>query len=395
MTIAQSLPWWQLLPDDFNRTPNRTGLESSDPLKVTATAAIDHALRAGLTAGVMASLAPTFLLPGRLDQDLAALDFYRGVADRGDVTEAFPAPPRNLTFSHHKAPLLGYSPRGVNAELVGFYSPYQALNPALRESYARHHHCHQVVAQHWRHPDGPRPTLVFVHGYFVSPRWFNSLFFGLRRFYEQGYDILLYTQPFHGDRRAPHEPFNGFGIFGRGFAEANEALLQSVHDLRVWVDYLEGQGVRHIGVAGMSLGGYVSALAASCEPRLDYAICNVPAVMVMDMALEWPPLDTLCKTFLGRHGVGLREMRHALAVHCPLTWKPAIDPDRLLVIGGAGDRFTSPRYVKLLHEHWPGSHLHWFPGNHVLHLGRGRYLSLMQEFMDRCTDLARGGRAAG
>lgn len=389
MTLAQALPWWETLPEDFNRTPCPTPIDARQPLKVRASAGLDNVLRTGLAVGALASLAPTFLTPGRFEADWALLDVHRAVADGGHVAEAFPAPPRNVAFSQRAAPLLGYAPRGIPSELVGFYSPYQALNPALRESYARHHHSHQVVAQHWRHPGGPRPTLIFVHGYFVNPRWLNSLFFSLRRFYEQGYDILLYTQPFHGDRRAPHEPFSGYGLFGSGFAEANEAMLQSVYDLRVWINYLEAQGARHVGVAGMSLGGYVAALAASCDARLDYAISNVPAVVVADMALEWPLVEPAAKLFLGRRGLGLRDLRHALAIQCPLTWRPAIDPDRLLIIGGAGDRFTSPRYIRLLHEHWAGSHLHWFPGNHVLHLGRRDYLQRMLDFMDRCTALPR------
>lgn len=389
MTMAQALPWWETLPEDFNRRPCPTPLDARDPLKVRATAGLDNVLRTGLAAGVVASLASTFLRPGRFEADWEQLAFHRAVADRGKVAEAFPAPPCNVTFSHRPASLLGYSPRGIPTELVGFYSPYQALNPALREAYARHRHCHQVVAQHWRHPDGPRPTLIFVHGYFVNPRWLNSLFFSLRSFYEQGYDILLYTQPFHGDRRAPKEPFSGFGLFARGFAQANEAMLQSVYDLRVWINYLEGQGVRHVGVAGMSLGGYVAALAASCDSRLDYAVANVPAVVVADMALEWPLLDRVSRRFLGARGVGLRDLRHALAVQCPLTWRPVIDPGRLLIIGGAGDRFTSPRYIQLLHEHWAGSHLHWFPGNHVLHLRQREYLELMRDFMHRCTEQTR------
>lgn len=100
-------------------------------------------------------------------------------------------------------------------------------------------------------------------------------------------------------------------------------------------------------------------------------------------------MQPAAKVFLGRRGLGLRDLRHAQAVHCPLTWQPVIDPDRLLIIGGAGDRFTSPRYIQLLHEHWAGSHLHWFPGNHVLHLRKREYLDLMLGFMDRCTEQSR------
>ncbi|MCY1442105.1 hypothetical protein D9M71_584530 [compost metagenome] len=57
----------------------------------------------------------------------------------------------------------------------------------------------------------------------------------------------------------------------------------------------------------------------------------------------------------------------------------------MLIIGGAGDRVTMPRHVRLLQRHWPGSALHWFPGNHILHLGRREYLERMGELMERCS----------
>ena len=57
-------------------------------------------------------------------------------------------------------------------------------------------------AQHWRHHDGPRPTLVVIHGFMADPYWVNSRFLALPWFYKQGYDILLYTLPHHGRRRA-------------------------------------------------------------------------------------------------------------------------------------------------------------------------------------------------
>lgn len=46
--------------------------------------------------------------------------------------------------------------------------------------------------------NGPRPTLCVIHGFMADPYWVNSKLLELRWFYEQGYDILLYTLPFHG-----------------------------------------------------------------------------------------------------------------------------------------------------------------------------------------------------
>jgi hypothetical protein len=45
--------------------------------------------------------------------------------------------------------------------------------------------------------------------------------------------------------------------------------------------------------------------------------------------------------------------------------------------------FFPPRLVRLLHQHWQGSVIYWFPGSHVVHLQQGKYLRLMRGFMDR------------
>jgi pimeloyl-ACP methyl ester carboxylesterase len=101
------------------------------------------------------------------------------------------------------------------------------------------------------------------------------------------------------------------------------------------------------------------------------------------MALEWQPIRPLLKTIMLRDNIGVRELRHGMALHSPLSYAPRIDPRRVLVIGGAGDRVTPPRFVRLLHQHWSGSELHWFPGNHVAHLHQGGYIRQMKDFMDR------------
>lgn len=101
--------------------------------------------------------------------------------------------------------------------------------------------------------------------------------------------------------------------------------------------------------------------------------------------MEWQRTGPLLRWMMRRHSISLQELRHGTALHSPLTYKPQIDADRLMIIAGAGDRFTPPRFVRLLREHWQGSHLHWFPGNHILHLQQGKYLRLRKAFMDRNT----------
>lgn len=383
--MTKSSPhWWQRLPDNFNREPYITEKHNSHPVTVRSTATMDILLRAGVATVMLAGIAPRLLSTKRWLQELEQVAFYQDLVEQADTGRVFATPPRTVEIIRRPPGLFDYQPKGADVDMLEFVSPYQSLNPDLREPYARFTYNHRVRAQHWRHGGGPRKTLIFLHGYFLDAYWANSLMFSLRWFYKQGYDVLLYTLPFHGRRRAPFEPYSGYGYFANGFAHVNEAMLQAVYDLRIWMNYLESSGTPAMGLSGLSLGGYVSALAAAVDARPAFVIPNAPAVLVSDMLLEWAPLSWAARLALLRQGVSRADMRHILAVHSPLSYAPKVAADRLLVIGGAGDRFSPPHHVQLLHQHWAGSQMHWFPGNHVLHLQQSDYLRLMKTFMNDC-----------
>ena len=215
----------------------------------------------------------------------------------------------------------------------------------------------------------------------ADPYWLNRRFFSLPWFYKQGYDILLYTLPHHGKRQNRLSPFSGHGLFAGGIAQLNESMAHAVHDFRIFADYLEARGVTKIGVTGISLGGYTSSLLATVEDRLEFSIPNVPVVSLPDLVLEWFPLNLPLKTLLKLSNTSIREARHMLAVHSPLTYAPLLPKDRLMVIAGAGDRLAPPKHARLLWDHWDRCRIHWFPGNHLLHLDQGKYLKEMSAFM--------------
>lgn len=384
MITGASSPWWQRLPEDYYRSPQSTTVDSSHKLKVQGSAAIDLVLRTGLASLVTLAMGPALASSARLRREQALMPFYAALADRADPAAVFMTPPRQVPITVTDSPLLAYRPKNIPTQLLRFNSPYQALHPEVRADYAHHHRNRQVYAQHWTHPDGPRKTLIFMHGYLLDSYGINSLLFSLRWFYKKGYDILLYTLPFHGYRQGHLHPFSGFGYFANGFAHVNEAMLQSIYDLRILMNYLEDRGVPQMGVSGLSLGGYLTSLAACVDERLSFAIPNAPVVSPADMLMEWQPTSWVFRQLMPRVGLRVADIRHDIAVHAALTYPPKLTPDRLLVIGGAGDRFTAPRYVKLLHEHWAGSRMHWFPGNHIMHLHQGEYLRLMLRFMDDC-----------
>lgn len=378
--MEQAIKWWDALPEDFYLRDNQTRIDSDHLLKVYGTAGLDRILRTGLGAMVVGAMAPRMMSGAARMRERVLMRDYAAHADKSDVDSVFVRPPSDVPVTRRKTPWFGAAPDNIQCRNLSFKSPFRPLHPD--SGYGPYRRNATAHAQYWFHNDGPRPTLILLHGYCASSYSFNSWFFSLQWFYRHGYDILICQEPFHGDRAELWHPWSGYGYFAGGFSQVNEAMLHAVSDVRVWIDYLQACGVPHIGVSGYSLGGYITSMLASVEDRLAFVIPNSPVVNVFDMAMEWQPVRPVLRGMMWLDDMNIRELRHGMALHSPLTYAPRMDPRRLLIISGAGDRFTSPRFVSLLHEHWAGSQMHWFPGNHLVHFRRGEYLRLMKRFMD-------------
>jgi pimeloyl-ACP methyl ester carboxylesterase len=374
-----------MAPDVPVPTPAATGLPSASDLSPVArivyegTVLSDLALRTGVASVLAAAMLPSLARTDRR-QERARLEYFAELAAAADRDAVFHPPPdgvRVTTERSGRLPALD----GGHAATLSFRSPYRSHHPGLRDDYAAAVPNRTAWAQHWRHDEGPRPTLCVIHGFGASPHWFNTRFFELGWFFAQGYDVLLYTLPFHGRRSGAVTPLDGTALFSRGFAQFNEAMLHAVHDFRVFLDHLEAEGSPRVGVTGLSLGGYTSALLAAVEPRLDFVIPNAPVTFIPQLLREWFPASAALG--LARRA-GLVEgdlLSDALAVHSPLTYAPLVPKDRRMIIGGLGDRLAPPEQARLLWEHWDRPRLRWFPGSHVLHVGRGTYLREMRDLM--------------
>ena len=374
-------PWWEDLPESFPRWGDHFDLNLRERLMVGGTAAIDVALRTAV-----ASVAGVLAVPGTLRPDTVRLDrehrdFYVQLARAGNPAGFYQRPERGVTLQRHAPGLLDYRPETGKVEVLSFESRFTPVNPGMRDAYLRHRRNRTAWAEHWRHGDRPRPTLLVIHGFAADPYWVNSRFLALPWFYEQGYDVMLVTLPFHGRRQEVTSPYSGHGWFSHGFCHMNETMAHAIHDIRVLMDHLEDQGVPQMGVTGISLGGYTSALLASVDNRLTFAVPNVPVVSIMDIVLEWLPAGWLARAGMALGGISVTQARAAVAVQSALSFKPLLPPERLMLVAGAGDRLAPPKHTRLLWEHWGRPRLHWFPGNHLLHLDQGRYLRAMKVFM--------------
>ncbi len=354
------------------------GLDCGSRALVGGTATLDLGVRTAL-ASVLTLPVGGWALRSDLRRELRLLELYRDLAEQGDPAAVFKRPDAEPDVVAR--PLDRPSLPDGGAALLRLQSPYTALHPDARRDYARHDQNAVAWAQHWRHSEGPRPTLVVIHGFGASPFWFNSRFFDLPRLYGLGYDVLLYLLPFHGVRQARFAAFSGWGLFAHGAAHFNEAIIHAVHDLRLFIDHLERAGVDEVAVTGLSLGGYVTALLAAVDRRPIAVIPNSPVVSIPRLLRQWFPANLLLALGSRAGGVDLDAVDAALAVHSPLSYRPVIPLERRMIIGGLGDRLAPPEQALLLWEHWDRPELRWFPGSHLLHAGRSAYLDAMMSLI--------------
>lgn len=380
--LAQGL-WWEELDRNFARHPESFELALRDRLRVGAAASFDTVLRT-VGASMISSMAlPLGYNPLELRKAVHDAELYAELASSGDPERFFHPPPSNVRVRVDKGRWLPrFEPEDGVCEALSFDSPFQPVNPSQHKPYLRHSANRVAHARMLRHRKGPRPTIVAIHGFTADWYLINEWVFALPWFYRMGCDIVLFTLPFHGPRQTRLSPFSGHGYFAGGTSRLNEAVAQSVFDFRILFDWLQRErGAEQIGVTGMSLGGFTTAMLASVEQRLAFAIPNVPVVSLADLVLEWQPIGVLLRGALATMGMELSDARRLVAVSCPLTYPPVLPTQRLMVVGGVGDRLAPPKHSRLLWDHWGRCRIHWFPGSHVIHMDRGAYLTEMARFM--------------
>lgn len=232
-----------------------------------------------------------------------------------------------------------------------------------------------VVHTRWfRHRDRPAPAIICIHGYRAGTFTFEERAFGAPWLYRLGLDVALFTLPFHalrapGNRRTT--PLFPTADVGR----TNEAFGQAMWDLRGLIQVLRDRGAPSVGVMGMSLGGYTTALLATVESELDYAIPYIPLSDLTDVVVEHEALrGTVVPAELIDAG------KRAMALVRPLARRPTVAGDNVMLVAAEGDRITRTSHAKALSEHFQSSMV-TFPGAHLLQFGRREAFAAIAKFL--------------
>ncbi|MCW2649297.1 MAG: hypothetical protein JWR32_273 [Mycobacterium sp.] len=286
----------------------------------------------------------------------AAVELY-GSHGWLDNPEAFFTPPPPLTqLSIH------YMRRRRHShERITFDSGYEPhTDDPGRDRWLSYHAIERGYALMLRH-DEPRPWLVCVHGTEMGRAPIDFTLFRAWHLHEDlGLNLILPVLPMHGPRARGLPKTAVYP--SEDVLDDVHATTQAVWDIRRVLSWIRRQHPGSpIGLNGMSLGGYITALVASLEDDLACAILGVPVADLIDVLTRHAGLrrdDPRLQTIAQARPIG--------RMISPLSLTPRVPMHGRFIYAGLADRVVHPREQTIrLWEHWGRPAIKWYPGGHI------------------------------
>jgi hypothetical protein len=219
------------------------------------------------------------------------------------------------------------------------------------------------TARLFRHRE-PRSALILVHGYMAGQHRVEERVWPTSWLYRRGLDLAFYVLPHHGIR-GPGRRFAPPRFPGSDPRITNEGFRQAMSELTSLVSWLLDSGHPRVGIMGMSLGGYTTALAATVESRLSCAVPVIPLTSIADFARDQGRLGTTPSEEVREHRA-LDRVHHIIS---PLHRAPLLAPEQMLIVAAEADRITPVRHAQRLGRHF-GAPVETWHGGHLLQFGR-------------------------
>ncbi|MFO0736745.1 MAG: hypothetical protein U0270_12750 [Labilithrix sp.] len=222
-----------------------------------------------------------------------------------------------------------------------------------------------------------RPAVIAIHGYMGGAWLIEENAWPIEWLNRRGLDVALPVLPFHAGRGAARR--GGPTFPSSDPRMTNEGFRQAVTDLRSIVQFFRARGAPHVGVMGMSLGGYTTALMATVveEAEIDFIMPLIPLASLADFAREQ-----------GRLGVGSNaDEQHVALERANFIASPFARPLRLpraraLVVGAEHDRITPVHHAERIARHFECD-IRTVGGAHLIQLGRGDAFRALATMLER------------
>jgi hypothetical protein len=250
-----------------------------------------------------------------------------------------------------------------------------------RDRWLSHRENHTAHAWLFQHRGEPRPWLVCVPGYRMGTPAVDFTGFRARWLHDKlGLNVAIPVMPLHGPRRVGRR--GGDGFLSGDFIDTIHAQAQAAWDVRRLVAWLRSKESPAVGVYGVSLGGYTTALLAGLEENLDCVIAGIPATDFLRLLQRHAP--SFLMRAAERFHFPFEKIEQMLRVVSPLAIAPRVPHERRYLYAGIADRLASPDHARDLWQHWERPRLAWYEGGHVSFLWEARVEALIREALHKC-----------
>ncbi|WP_179475552.1 alpha/beta hydrolase family protein [Mycolicibacterium vinylchloridicum] len=226
-----------------------------------------------------------------------------------------------------------------------------------------------------RHPDGPRPWLIWVHGTGMGGPADIVASRAYRFFSRLGLNVALPIQPGQGVRRRAWPAYPAIDPINNV-----AGMMRTISEVRAVVRWVQPQATS-ITVAGLSLGSAVAAFVSYLEPQVDAVALYVPILGLNQMIAQhhqrWGDAGAEIAKVMQSDAVSA-----LMSVVDPLAVVPGAPQDDRMIVGAWHDRMALRHPAELLHEKWKGT-LHWHDGGHVGVMLSSAVTSITEDFLRR------------
>jgi len=245
---------------------------------------------------------------------------------------------------------------------------------------SEHDHNRRVIVQTYAPDRGLHfPAVIALHG-LLTPTLtgYRHIF---RAIVEAGVSTYAVELPYHL-RRTPPDFVSGELFFTADFAMNLRALQQAVADVRQLIQYLREAGAPVIGLLGFSLGAWISALVASCEPEVDFALFAMPPSNLNDLLWQTKLGEPLRKQF-DSLGWSPADTAPFYQILDPVNLSLLIPPNRRELFAAEFDHFVPLSYTQKLQESWQQPHLRIYPSGHIGLLWSRKFLNDVRQIVSQ------------
>lgn len=207
-----------------------------------------------------------------------------------------------------------------------------------------------------------RPAVIVLHilgADFALSRYLAA------RLAEEGVAALFVKLPYYGERR-PARLGDDRRFLSTDLERSTLSMRQGICDVRraaAWLASRPEVDPQRLGVAGISLGGIVSSVAAAVDPSINRAALLLAGGDLAEILWTMPEAARYREQWIasGRTKADLDALTRP---YDPLTYAHRLPGKHLLMIAGATDEVVPPSCVKALWKAAGRPTLHWLDCGH-------------------------------